>query len=170
MAAFQSIVHDPSQSFQGTVIRIPLRTYEQAKKSKICNSETTVQNIRDVLARFATQFGDSGLLFMKSVGEIKIDSTGGTSTSIGLSDFESVAQWVLFFQEFGTLLKALRNKLMVNNAVKRSLEDRKYNFNHSFEMTIKCKAGHVSRETSFVIHHTICGDSMDTPMQKVSSF
>ncbi len=72
MAAFQDVIEAPSQQLNGTVIRIPLRTAAQARKSQISNRETTVSEMRKVLSSFATEFENYGLLFMKNVGKLEV--------------------------------------------------------------------------------------------------
>ena len=92
MAAFQSVMENATQPFDGTIIRIPLRTREQASKSDICSRETTVVEVREVLEKFATEFGSSGLLFMRNIGKVLIESTAGISISIEIEDGEQVRE------------------------------------------------------------------------------
>jgi hypothetical protein len=86
MAAFQFLMQNPTQLFKGTIIRIPLRTREHAMKSEISRRETTAQEVRDVLEKFATEFGNSGLLSMRNIEKVAIDSTAGISMSIEIVD------------------------------------------------------------------------------------
>jgi sacsin len=90
MAAFQSVMDDPTKPFDGTIIRIPLRTPEQARKSDISNREPTVMEIHEVLEKFAAEFGNSGLLFMKNILKVSIDSTAGMSIVIEIVGGEDV--------------------------------------------------------------------------------
>ena len=57
-------------SFDGTIIRIPLRTASQAMRSEICKVETTANHVQDSMNSFAHEIGPSGLLFLKSVQRI----------------------------------------------------------------------------------------------------
>lgn len=82
MAAFQSVMDKSFEPFNGTVIRIPLRTQDQASRSGISSHETTIPEIREVLEKFAAEFEHSGLLFMRNVTKVSIDSTTGMSKSI----------------------------------------------------------------------------------------
>ncbi|KAG0646208.1 hypothetical protein D0Z07_8415 [Hyphodiscus hymeniophilus] len=82
MVAFQSVMDDRTKPLAGTIIRIPLRTREQASNSEICNNETSVAEIRAVLKSFEADFGDSGLLFMRNVTTITIGPTAEMSSSI----------------------------------------------------------------------------------------
>jgi sacsin len=92
MAAFQSVMENPAQQFEGTIIRIPLRTQEQAMNSDISDRETTVLEVREVLNKFATEFGNSGLLFMRNIAKVAIDSTSGISISIEVVDREDLRE------------------------------------------------------------------------------
>ena len=62
--------HDFRAPLDGTVIRLPLRTKEQALKSKICQTSVGVEEVRDVLRGFAEGFSDGYGVFLKNVGEI----------------------------------------------------------------------------------------------------
>jgi hypothetical protein len=53
---------------------------------------TAVSGLREVLRNFVREFGDSGLLFMRNIADIAIDSTSGISISIGVYDFDGVAK------------------------------------------------------------------------------
>lgn len=76
MAAFQTLMKRSDQRLDGTIIRIPLRTQAQAIKSEISNRETTVSEVLEVLQTFASEFADSGLLFMRNVEKLEIGSSG----------------------------------------------------------------------------------------------
>ena len=90
MAAFQSVMDNPTQPFDGTIIRIPLRTPEQAIKSDISDRDTTVMEIREVLEKFGAEFGNSGLLFMKNILKVSIESTAGMLIVIEIVGGEDV--------------------------------------------------------------------------------
>ena len=90
MAAFQSVMDNLTQPLTGTVVRIPLRTRKQADKSEISSKETTVAEIRSVLHKFAANFGDSGLLFMRNVTKLSILSTAGMSVSIEMDTEDGI--------------------------------------------------------------------------------
>jgi sacsin len=84
MAAFQSVMEHTTQRLEGTVIRIPLRTEEHARKSEISESAITVSQIDQVLQLFASEFGRNGLLFMRNVERLEIGSRTGSSIQIEL--------------------------------------------------------------------------------------
>jgi sacsin len=76
MAAFQTVINDVGEELQATAIRVPLRTPDQAAKSDISNRVTTVSEVSEILRSFASELGDSGLLFMRSIEKIQIRATG----------------------------------------------------------------------------------------------
>ena len=56
--------------FDGTIIRIPLRSASQARRSEISKVETITNDVEDSMNSFADEMGSSGLLFLKSVQRI----------------------------------------------------------------------------------------------------
>lgn len=56
--------------FGGTIIRIPLRSASQARRSEISKIETTTNDVQNSMDSFAHDMGSSGLLFLKSVQRI----------------------------------------------------------------------------------------------------
>lgn len=92
MAAFDTIMKDVKNELDGTIIRIPLRTKEQAMISEITERVTTVAEVRDVLEKFAIEFGNNGLLFMRNVEQLIISSTSGVSAEINLTNKETVRE------------------------------------------------------------------------------
>ncbi|KAI9761621.1 MAG: hypothetical protein M1840_001737 [Geoglossum simile] len=57
-------------SVEGTIIRLPLRTEEQGKDSKICQRAAKVEDIKEVLEKFITALGDGALVFLRSVESV----------------------------------------------------------------------------------------------------
>ncbi|KAH0563531.1 hypothetical protein GP486_001901 [Trichoglossum hirsutum] len=62
--------HDLKEPLDGTVVRLPLRTTEQAQKSRICKTSVGVDEIREVLERFAEGFDDGYGIFLRNVEEV----------------------------------------------------------------------------------------------------
>lgn len=92
MAAFQTVITQLDQQLEGTVIRIPLRTQVQASRSeKISERLTTVSEMMEVLQSFASEFGESGLLFMKNIEKLEIGSDE-ISIKIETTDSEILRQ------------------------------------------------------------------------------
>ena len=72
MKTFQAFKIQPSQAFDGTIIRIPLRTKAQAVKSKIVDREVTVHQISEALALLGHEVKQGGLLFLKHVRKMSV--------------------------------------------------------------------------------------------------
>ena len=166
MAAFKSVLGNATQPFDGTIIRIPLRTREQASKSEIVRREATVLELREVLEKFARDFGKGGLLFLRNIEKISIDSTTGMSISIEIADREDLRRWVIPFYLLAHAKMSLRHKSKVNQAVKLALEEQNYTFDHAFDVNIHLRLGENSSKTCFVVHHIIRGDFLDKSMKK----
>jgi sacsin len=62
MSAFSAIMEEFNKPYNGTIIRIPLRTTSQSEVSQICKVPTTASEIEVVLKKFTSEFGTSGLL------------------------------------------------------------------------------------------------------------
>jgi sacsin len=77
MSVFKSIITNPCESFDGTVIRIPLRTEQQGRRSEISGKHPTLSEVKEVLQNFASEFGKRGLLYLKNVESITISGSGG---------------------------------------------------------------------------------------------
>ena len=63
---------DYTRSNDETIIRIPLRTQEQARTSKIFQQKISVQNIEDAFKDFGQEIQEGGLLFLKHIRKIVI--------------------------------------------------------------------------------------------------
>lgn len=89
MAVYQSVFKDLDQyldrPFPGTIIRIPLRTADQARHSGISDRKISASEMAQVLEAFTESFFTEGLLFMKHV--LKIDVV---STTTGVIEIEVV--------------------------------------------------------------------------------
>lgn len=90
MSAFSAIFEKIDSAFQGTIIRVPLRTEAQAIQSKICNKATTVSDVEEVVKNFCSEFGTSGLLFMKHVERIRIAIGNTLAFDIKVANAEDV--------------------------------------------------------------------------------
>lgn len=74
LVPFRPIVENISQPFDGTVIRIPLRTASQALTTKILDLErnpTKVADLKSVFEKFATEMAES-LLFLRHITSITL--------------------------------------------------------------------------------------------------
>jgi sacsin len=93
LAAFSSIMDTAGKPLNGTIIRVPLRTAEQATNSKILDpataTATTVPEVSKVLQSFSKDFGDSGLLFLRNLAKLEITSAD-MSITINVTDSETL--------------------------------------------------------------------------------
>jgi len=76
--AFAAVMKRTDVSFDGTIVRIPLRTTLQSQSSQISSSPTSIPDIMSVFENFAEELGEKILLFMRSVGKLEMVSRKGT--------------------------------------------------------------------------------------------
>lgn len=106
MRTFQAFNFDPSLAFDGTIIRIPLRTKAQAQKSKIVDREVTTHQISEALSLLGHEVKQGGLLFLKHVRKMsvriddkvlwQVEMQGHDTASIGVRNNLSVDFMTLF--------------------------------------------------------------------------
>jgi sacsin len=152
MIAFTAAISEFDRPFQGTIIRIPLRTLAQAEKSEICERETTISEVKNVLERFGAEFHHTGLLFMKNVEKISISVGDANPTYIEISNNESVR----------------RNKTTINQMIKRAFAEAVDTFNLSFEIEIEYGQIGAKKQTSFAVHHQIGDNPKDKELREWS--
>ncbi|KAF5872292.1 putative protein binding protein [Botrytis fragariae] len=152
MTVYQSLMKDVKQPFPGTIIRLPLRTVEQAKKSGISDRKITAQEMAHVLEKFTEDFGKEGLLFMKHVVKICV-----ISNITGLIEIEVMNK------------KAVQlNKTRVNDAIVSLLKNPSQDFDCTFEMELRYQNQNETTKMRFIIHHSIQGNSMTEEIRKWS--
>ena len=69
-SSFNLFVNNPQEPFDGTIVRIPLRTHEQAEASKIVQLAITLVDVLKELKAFQKEVAES-LLFLKSIEKIE---------------------------------------------------------------------------------------------------
>ncbi|KAF7947521.1 hypothetical protein EAE96_008608 [Botrytis aclada] len=152
MTVYQSLLKNPKQPFPGTIIRLPLRTVEQAKKSGISHRKITAQEMAHVLEKFTEDFGKEGLLFMKHVVKISV-----ISSITGLIEIEVMNK------------KAVQlNKTRVNDAIVSFLKNPFQDFDCTFEMELRYQNQNKATKMRFIVHHSIQGNSMTEEIRKWS--
>ena len=84
LAAFGSFQFDPKTYFDSTIIRLPLRTAEQAKRSRIVARETVPEDIRHAFKDFGRELENGGILFVRNVRKVtvRVDNEVYFSTEI----------------------------------------------------------------------------------------
>jgi hypothetical protein len=133
LKAFESLVEKSRQPFNGTVIRLPLRTTEMARESRIKDAATTPDDIIDVFRKFVEQEISIIMLFLKHVSKIELRDVddSGTKTIATASVHDSVQ------------LATLRNVTRHPSGLKES-----------FRMTISIKTGSNPTDTQpWLISH-----------------
>lgn len=85
LAPFIPITKDPHKFYQGTVFRLPLRTKNQATRSRIKNEATTPSEIKQLLEGFGQNELEEAILFLKNISTIEIRriSSSGQEYFIG---------------------------------------------------------------------------------------
>lgn len=85
LAPFISITKDPYKFYQGTIFRLPLRTKDQAIRSRIKNEATSPSEIRQLLEGFGHNELEEAILFLKNISTIEIRhiSSSGQEYFIG---------------------------------------------------------------------------------------
>jgi hypothetical protein len=94
LIAFSSINSDhPFERFDGTAFRLPLRTTMQAQHSKIKETETTVNEIRDLLQSFGAIQLEPVILFLRHVTKIEIQHIDkfGRDNLLGQVEFPAMS-------------------------------------------------------------------------------
>ncbi len=89
MSAFKEVMAHLERPLDGTIIRIPLRNQARASISEISNRETTISELSKVLKKFAAEFGETGLLFMRNIEKLEIRAVD-VSIGIQLTDIDSL--------------------------------------------------------------------------------
>jgi hypothetical protein len=85
LAPFIPIIQDPYKFYQGTIFRLPLRTKDQAIRSRIKNDATAASEIKHLLEDFGQNELEEAILFLKNISTIEIRhiSPSGQASLIG---------------------------------------------------------------------------------------
>lgn len=139
MSAFSAIMEVSDKPFDGTIIRIPLRTASQAEASEICKRPTTASDVKEVMRKFASEFEISGLLFMKNIESIKIEIGGAVDSNIKIYNTEHVRM----------------HRRLVNEMIRTASTEPEKPFELSFDVEIESESPTAKIRTSFAVHHSI---------------
>ena len=90
LAPFIPITKDPYKFYQGTIFRLPLRTKDQAIRSRIKNEATAPSEIKQLLEDFGQNEMEEAILFLKNISTIEIRhiSTIGQEYLIGRASID----------------------------------------------------------------------------------
>lgn len=72
LAAFSPLVSDLTEPFNGTVVRLPLRTEHQGSVSQIRSTSFTLGDIRDLFSQFVEKELEIVILFLKHIQSIEL--------------------------------------------------------------------------------------------------
>lgn len=95
--AFSSVATDLSIPFNGTIVRLPLRTPGAAEKSNIKKTSTSPEEISRLFKQFAREELYHALLFLRHISsielrEVDIDGTDRLIARASIQDAEHIAQ------------------------------------------------------------------------------
>lgn len=72
LAPFLGVIKTMARAYEGTVVRLPLRTSEQAARTKIKNTPTTIGDIRSLFVEFIEKELEIVMLFLKHITTIEL--------------------------------------------------------------------------------------------------
>ncbi|KAI9891893.1 MAG: hypothetical protein M1814_002278 [Vezdaea aestivalis] len=108
LRAFSSFGFDSKKGLPGTIIRVPIRTAEQAISSKISLTKDAVEkaDILHAFLKFADELKEGGLLWLKNVSLVKIMVDEDDLFDIRIKDTAESKQRSLLPQKIKAVIKA----------------------------------------------------------------
>ncbi|KAI9812928.1 MAG: hypothetical protein M1827_004446 [Pycnora praestabilis] len=144
LAAYSSINYSWEQPFNGTIIRIPLRTQSQADCSAIRKEHTTNVEVHSSMESFALEMRLTGLLFLKNVQEVTL-----------FVDKELLASTKVI-----NGVEVKKQKQLIKQGLKDLSKDGKYSSrSFAFEMHVKHTSATEDLEQTFLIQHLFESDT-----------
>ncbi|KAI9806897.1 MAG: hypothetical protein M1833_002555 [Piccolia ochrophora] len=93
LAAFKAFDVDRGGSFDGTVIRLPLRSSAQAQVSHIVHREAALEDILDAFGEFIRELKGGGILFLRNITSVTFRQDGRHLASMKIiGDDNSVSE------------------------------------------------------------------------------
>lgn len=156
LATFSTFKLDPSKEIDQAIIRIPLRTSDQAKKSKIVDREVSVDEIKDELRQFAQEMKDGGLLFLKYIRTIilRIDNDIVAKLQILENDPDSLKARNELPLDFQRLYVEQESSILRQDITK------------IFELQIEYSDGQVSSVDRYLVQHTMLRSTGNQELDK----
>lgn len=143
MKTFQAFNFDPLLAFDGTIIRIPLRTKAQAEKSKIVDREVTTHQISEALSLLGNEVKQGGLLFLKHVRKMSVR-------------IDDKILWQVEMQGHDTASIGIRNNLSIDFMTlfvpAEPVESNEF-VSRTFQVDIRFTEGALSTTFSYLMHH-----------------
>jgi sacsin len=140
---FQAFNFDPSVAFDGTIVRIPLRTKAQAEKSKIVDREVTTNQISEALSLLGHEVKQGGLLFLKHVRKMSVR-------------VDNRVLWQVEMQGHDTASIGARNNLSIDFKalfVPVAPTESNDSVSRTFQLDIRFTEGALDTTFSYLIHH-----------------
>ena len=137
---------DYTRSNDETIIRIPLRTQEQAKTSKIFQRKISIQTIEDAFKDFGQEIQEGGLLFLKHIRKIVIKSNKEVVLSARILDDDLHS---------ASMQRSIPTDFKQRYAPNMSPTTR--DLSKTFVMGIECstKGTPITRLSQYVVQHTM---------------
>lgn len=135
-----------SKGIDQTIIRIPLRTKNQAKVSKIVERVTTTHDIKKAFEEFGDEMKEGGLLFLKSICKIIIRIDSNVMATIEIVDNGSIG-----LEPRNEILTDFK-RMYATHGLGSSKADI---FCKSFELSVKYSAGPLSNIERYLIQHNM---------------
>ncbi|KAI9838392.1 MAG: hypothetical protein M1819_005661 [Sarea resinae] len=151
LKAFSAFSFDSFGFFNGTIIRIPLRTEEQAQASEIVKKSATLADIVADFSAFARELEDGGIIFARHVSSVRlrVDAKNFASTKI-------IGPDVIEAKE--KINKAFRALFAPDKGFDPPQQNLcQYNFQAILEHTF----GATTKQTEYIVVHQLrksCGD------------
>lgn len=137
---------DLSKGVDQTIIRIPLRTKNQAKVSKIVERVTTTHDIKKAFEEFGDEMKEGGLLFLKSICKITIRIDSNVMATIEIVDNGSNG-----LEPRNKILSDFK-RMYATHGLDSSKADI---FCKNFELSVKYSAGPFSNIERYLIQHNM---------------
>lgn len=174
MQAYTSIMDDLKHPLAGTIIRIPLRTKQQATVSEIMENEVTVEEVRKVLADFAMEFGDSGLLFMRNIETLRVETTSGMNTTIHMVNKSTLRSTRLLIKDALKAASSQENAQAFSHCldiqIERSTMDERVNTTYAVQHQINARPGNRELSTWMQKQKINPWVAIAAPLQPASDF
>ncbi|KAI9733902.1 MAG: hypothetical protein M1834_002557 [Cirrosporium novae-zelandiae] len=152
LEAFSPINAKWDEGFNGTVIRLPLRTEDQAKTSQISDRVTSVNEVEETFQAFASELSRS-LLFTKSIEKVTLITNNDVLVEVSVVNGDDVKR------HKGALNKSLRTSSSGNRP-----------FSIGFQIDIEQRMKSSKDLFQFAVQHQLEGslsnDELDTWRQK----
>lgn len=90
LSPFTSFINNPASPYPGTIFRLPLRTENLAKTSRIKDTATPVAEMLELLDKFCSDEAEEVILFLKHIKKIEVKhlQRDGSEIRVGMVEVE----------------------------------------------------------------------------------